>query len=187
MKRAYGSEPVLLDSSPITPNPQPLKTGGNRRWRLMLVVVICVCIFGSAIYFVLNRGAAGTVPTPILQQASFPLYVPAWLPQGMTVRSDSFDATSQVVTFSVDDNRGTRLVFTEQLRPGSQEMSTFYDQQLTEKRTYKTGGGETTVGRFEGTGFAAVVTDKTWILIRAVADIDQKQLEKIADHLRLAQ
>ncbi len=188
VKRAYGSEPVLLNTSPVTSNPRPIKTGSpKKRRKILLIVSLTLMIIGVAGYALLHERSSNVVPVSILQRSTFPLYTPAWLPPGMLTETDSFDATSQVVTFSVRDARGTRLVFTEQPRPALQEVSTFYDQQLTEKKTFKADNGEVTTGRFEGTGFAAVATDRTWVLVRAVADIDQGHMERIVRQLKLAE
>ncbi len=189
MKRAYGSEPVLLNASPVTPTPQLLKTDSTKKQRKIVWFILAVVLFISGVvgYAMLTEKTSGHVPAAILRKASFPVYTPMWLPTGMLVEPDSFDATSQVVTFSIRDGHGTRLVFTEQPRPTSQEVSTFYDQQLADKTTFKADDREITIGRFEGTDFAAVLLDKTWILVRAVADMNQSDLEKVARQLKLAE
>lgn len=102
----------------------------------------------------------------------------------MRVNPSSFDATSQVVTFSFSYDSGKKLIFTEQPKPEGFDFNNFYEEQLADKRTVDTAVGSATIGLFEGSSFASVVTDKTWVIMRAPSGIDSNSLARVISGLR---
>lgn len=130
------------------------------------------------------RTTPGLLPDTVAVSATFPLYQPQELPAGYYIDAQSVSATSQVVTFTLSSASGKAVVVTEQPRPSTEQMTTFYDGQMTAKKTFKTAAGEATAGQFEGSMLAGLSTDKTWILIRAVSAIDQNTMERIAHSFR---
>ena len=127
------------------------------------------------------------IPANIRQAVDFPLYQPTWLPEGFIVDSQSFDVTSQVVTFTVSNSQTrSKLIFTEQPKPAQFDFNSFYDEQLTEKRSLTSPSGQATIGLFEGSLFASVLTDRTWVLIRVPGSQELTQFERVLQYLTLA-
>lgn len=189
MKRAYASEPVLLDSSPVTAALTPRQRLMRSNYmRTVLIAVSCLIFVISGVLLAIKQASQDVpIPVTVAKQVSFPLYQPTWLPEGYSISADSLDATEQVVTFAAKDADATRLVFTEQPKPPADQITSFYNQQLSDIRRMPVRVGEATIGRFEGTPIAGIATEKTWILVRATANIDQDQLQKITEHLSLVQ
>src|SRR5688572_21967975 len=164
VKRAYGSEPVLLNASPVTTALTPVQrlVRGKRAWFFMAALGLLL-IAASVAWALLQPTGTTIVPVAMARRVSFPVYQPTWLPEGFSVKQESFDATQQVLTFAIKDTAVTRLVFTEQPKPALEQINGFYTQQLSEVRTLPIEKGEVTLGQFEGMPIAAVATDKTWI------------------------
>jgi hypothetical protein len=102
----------------------------------------------------------------------------------MRLNPASFDATSQVVTFSFSYNNGKKLIFTEQPKPDGFDFDNFYDEQLTNKRAIDSSLGSAIIGLFEGSSFASIVTDKTWVMTRAPSGMDASSLIHIISSLQ---
>lgn len=151
-----------------------------------MIAIGLVILVGCATAFIMVRShpPAPVFPASLVRASPFPLYEPGWLPAGHFVDKQSLDATSQVVTFTINDEKGQRLVITEQPRPGQTSLDSFYSEQLSGSTTYVTAAGQVTIGQFEGTTLAGVVTERTWILIRAVSTIGPSDIEQIVRQFR---
>jgi hypothetical protein len=186
VKRAYGSEPILLNNSPITAALKPGQGLTHRKRTWIFITAIALFLLAAGAVWIASRPTrAVIVPTAMARRVSFPVYQPTWLPESFLVNHESFDATRQVLTFAIKDRAVTRLVFTEQPKPAPEQINAFYAQQLSEVRTVPTEKGEITLGRFEGMSLAGITTEKTWILIRAVAAIEDANLQKVAESITL--
>lgn len=181
--RAYGSEPILFSTSPITPSHEVSKKPQKRRMLVVgIVIAMSAVIVGCSLWF-LSRGDSSRLPEKFFS-LPFQLYEPDWLPPGMSIDSDSFGASSQALTFSIRDATGQQLVVTEQPKPSQKEIEEFYAGQLLESSTFTTPAGQGTIGSFEGSALTGILTNETWILIRSVSNVDASQLKQIAMHFR---
>lgn len=185
MKRAYGSEPVLLAASPIT---TILAVRSRRKKRRLVGLVVFACI----ILLVLTAGfvrwrqeSTSIIPASIRKAVAYPLYRPGWLPEGAHLDPASVDATPQVVTFTILYDGNKKLIFTEQPKPAGFDFDGFYNDQLTNKQTFVTDAGQATTGLFEGSGFASLVTDRTWIIMREPTSTQETLLDHIVRRLRI--
>lgn len=186
VKRAYGHEPILLTSSPITPLSKPVQPASKRRRKPTLIILAVVLLAGvGAITALLFRGppASDRYLVQLASRVSFPLYGPQWLPDGWYIDQQSIDATAEVVTFTINDTQGKQLVFTEQPKPPQSNLDTFYNQQVSNSTAIDTAAGKVVIGQFEGSPLAGVSAGQTWILIRAVAAVDQQQFERFVSSL----
>ena len=185
VKRAYGSEPVLLAASPIT---TALSAQQSRRKKRLVSLV-----FAGSLLVVLAAGAvlwgrhntASLLPPSVRQVANYPLYRPGWLPAGARLDPASVDATPQVVTFAFLYGGNKKLIFTEQPKPDGFDFDAFYSDQLTGKQTFATAAGQATTGLFEGSAFASLVTDSTWIIMRAPTSTQETLFDHIVRSLRI--
>src|SRR5688572_30454509 len=159
MKRAYGSEPVLLGTSPISPLLAPAhkkkRFGAKSMWLTGLLVVLVVGSAGGLLAW-RSFGSKDVIPSAIRGAVSFPLYQPTNLPAGLRVDQGSFQAAGGVVTFSILYNGGDRLVITEQARPAGVDFAEFHEQ-IMDKKDISTYIGSGATGQFDDTDFASVV------------------------------
>jgi hypothetical protein len=184
VKRAYGSEPVLLDISPITAALAVTKSRRRKQRVLgLLLAAGLLAVVGGTVWWV-QHNHRQVLPAGLHQAANYPLYSPGWLPSGARLDPASADATSQVVTFAFTYDGAKKLIFTEQLKPSGFDFDTFYNDQLTEKQTFSTNLGQATVGLFENSPFASVITDRTWIIMRAPMNMDSEQFIHVVRNLR---
>lgn len=181
--KAYGSEPVLLKTSPVTPAPKP-PVSLIVRWRKFGIVAVTIIMIGVGLWL-WHRATAASPYSAWTKTVSFALYEPTYLPKGFFIDEKSFDATSQVVTFAVSSQTGEQVVFTEQPKPDQSNIERFYKEQLTETQTFDTAIGRATTGQFEGSQLTGIESTQTWILMRAVANLSAEQLQAIAKSLEM--
>jgi hypothetical protein len=188
VKRAYGHEPILLAASPVTQHTQPTTPAAKRSWRKRaLIVTAAIVIAACAAVFILRKPADSSSRYSLgqmSQNVAFPLYAPTWLPEGWFVHRQSLSVASEVVTFTVNDSKGQRLVFTEQPKPPQENLDTFYNQQLSGSTTTDSAAGRVTMGQFEGSSIAGISGERTWILIRTVSSVDQQDFDRLVHGLR---
>ncbi len=151
--------------------------------------MVIVVVAASATVLLLRNPVASSSNHFLRQlthSMSFPLYTPSWLPNDWFMDRRSLSVTSEVVTFTVNDSKGQRLVFTEQPRPPQNNLDTFYDQQLSGSTAFKSASGQVTTGQFEGTLLAGISTEQTWVLVRAISAIKQSDFDRIIEGIRPA-
>lgn len=153
----------------------------------MLVAALLGIGVGAAAVFFFRAPAQATIPAVYRSTVFFPLYEPSWLPEGYFVDPQSFDATSQVITFTINDPTGKKVIVTEQPKPPQAHIDSFYREQLAETKTLRTPFGQATVGAFEGSPLAGLLTDQTWVLFRTVSAVDSGQFERIIQNIQHVQ
>lgn len=155
-------------------------------YRKKVIFILCIVVVLSGLFGVIKYQLSpkDTLLPSNFYGTSFPLYGPNWLPKGWFVHQNSFDATSAVATFTVNDGTGQRLVLTQQPKPPLSQIDEFYNQQLFGATSVQTTAGSVMIGQFDNSLLAGLVTDQTWILIRAVTQIDRSELQRIVSNLK---
>lgn len=125
---------------------------------------------------------SGVVPGYVRSSVNFPVFQPRNLPAGFAVDTSSFKLNSEVVTFVAKSAQGAVLI-TEQAIPRQLDFDTFYADQLSDTRRMTTGIGEATIGYFGDTELGSIVTDRTWILVRAKQGVSSQQMDAIVQSL----
>ena len=186
MKRAYGSEPILFTSSPITSALKPtLRAFTKLRWHVLAVAVAALLVSGGVMGWLLvqRSSANATIPTEIQKSVDFSLYEPGWLPEGSALDRKSFAAEHQTVTFTVDGRKGEKLIFSEQPQPPLIDFDAFYDKQFGHKTSFDTAIGQAVVGISKDTLFGSITTGQTWIFVKAHHDMDRVAFERIMQNM----
>jgi hypothetical protein len=147
----------------------------------LFVPITTVLVIGVVLFILTRHDTPSLIPETIQSQVTFPLYQPGWLPSGYAIDDRSFDATSQVVTFSIINKQNSKLIVTEQPQPPQASIDTFYTQQLTEVHTSTGKSGAVTAGQFETSPLAGLATGRTWVLLRS-ASMDKDTIERIAQN-----
>lgn len=183
MKRTYGSEPILMASSPVTTLPwTKKKKSGLARWkRVVLFASGGLALLTGAGFFITRDDHASSesvFPATVRQTAIFPLLEPGALPANFTVDAASFQSAAEVVTFAVTYNDGKALIVSEQPVPEGFDFENFYSQ-FEDRKNITLSSGRAVLGRFEEADLASIVAGGTWVLIRAPYDIDTQQLELV--------
>jgi len=179
VKRAYASEPVLLSASPVTPTlsaAKPAKQEHRKAITGAVALVFMVCLIAA--WLVFYNSSKDLIPAQTRSAVSFPLYQPHTLPKGFHLDQDSFKASADVVTFTISYAQGKQLAITEQIRPAQFDFDGFYGQ-FSNRKAMTTGIGKAVLGSFNDSDLASIITDRTWILLRATSGIDQAQLEAL--------
>lgn len=129
---------------------------------------------------------ANDLPSYVASEVSFRLYQPHALPSGFALDKKSFGITSQVVTFVLTYDSGKKLLVSEQPKPQDFDFTNFYGQKLTGTKQIAMPTGAATIGVYNGSGLASIVTDQTWVLIRAPSGINAATFESIVRNLQPA-
>ncbi len=188
VKRAYGSEPILLDASPVTTVLSTAKprTGYRKRY-VFAAIFMCAVLTSFVVWRIFGSSSpapAQNIPAAITSAVDFTLYAPGWLPSGAKVDQTSFHATADVVTYAITYGHNKKLVVTEQATPSNLDFTDFYDNQMTDSQKLTSDVGETVIGKFGDADLASVVAGKTWILIRSTSGIGAADLRRVATDLR---
>lgn len=190
MKQAYGSEPILFSSSPISRPPQASKPATTyRRIRRIVGYILAGIIVIGICGFVLvrqNSQTAYSFSKAMITAARFTLYEPVALPEGYVVDRQSITSTADVVTFTINTAQGKAAVVTEQPRPPQANLEAFYKDQLSDRKTYTTKVGQVTAGQFEGSQLAGIETKDSWIIVRSVTQIDASTFQRITHSFEAA-
>lgn len=185
MKRAYGSEPVLLHTSPVSPLLEPQKKR-QRSKKIVLLGICCSILLVGLVggWFAWQSLKTPTgIPSSVREAVSFPLYQPRDMPEGFKIDENSFRATEGLVTFSITDDQNHRLVVTEQAKPESFDFASFHEQ-IENKKDIDTFIGSGAIGIFEDADFASIVAPKTWILVRAPYGIEPGKFTQVLQSFR---
>lgn len=145
---------------------------------LFAMVVGLVAIISAGVIYQRNR-QINRLPETIVSQATFPLYSPAKLPPGFKLNTNSFSATSQVVTFSITYEDNKKLIVSQQPTPSEFDFEKFYMNSLFGAKEVLTPLGKAVIGQIKDATFASVVTDRTWIIINAPAGLPADQMEQV--------
>lgn len=113
------------------------------------------------------------------ESLSFPVYFPTPLPSGVSLRPGSVSSTGAVYTYVLDT--APRSFVYVSIQPVAYEVVTSFraDQEF---QTYL--GRAYIVSRDSGKTSAAIVTDKTMILMNAPGGVAESQLRHIIDAMR---
>jgi hypothetical protein len=147
--------------------------------------VLLLCFATVGLLIAIRGDEHSSVPPGVQEASSFQLYHPTWLPAGYAMNTESYDITSQVVTFSARLGRQS-LLFSEQARPEGFNFETFYEDQMTKKRFVQTSTGRAVIGEFEGVQSASLVAGQTWLLIRAPSGLAIGDFEQLLKGVKKA-
>ncbi len=157
------------------------------RWRLYTsLIVVCLLFGGVAGYLLWPRHPH--FPATLVKATSYPLYYPAKLPSGYHVDQNSVNnqASSDLVYMVI--RNGDRVIsLSEQAKPAqSQIVSTTFAKNLSGSSLISTDYGTATIGIFSGRVSASLMTDKTWILVSAIAPVSSDEVATTLKGLQLS-
>lgn len=121
------------------------------------------------------------IPKEIRSAVSFPLYYPKKLLPGMTLNKDSFSATSEVVTFNFNYDSGKKKLIVSE-----QPLSGIDPDTFNPTKKFTTGIGTAYLVDLEDRTTAAVIADKSWLLINAPQKMGVDDMEQFINSLRPA-
>lgn len=145
---------LIMDIAPPT-KASPSRRRFSRR-NLIIgggVVVILVAV-GLGAFFRYGRASSSPVPAQVRKAVTFPIYYPEQqkLPAGYTLDMASFHlAQPGVVIYSVMNQGGQRLLFSEEQKPDSSVIDKFTSSYIPLHTGLKTSLGEAQLGAY-GTG-----------------------------------
>jgi hypothetical protein len=127
------------------------------------------------------HGQASESPFPkdIRQSVSFPLYYPQKLPPTFRLNQSSFSSTPQVVTYSFTYEGSKQLVVSIQPTAGGVDPNTFNPNDK-----FTTSIGTAYLVDMDDRTTAAVMGDKSWLLINAPQKISVDTLKQFINALR---
>lgn len=162
------------------------RSSRKRRFRMsILLALICIILLGAGLLTHTQLSEPKIkIPSKIIQQASFPVYMPQKLPEKYTVEHDSFSFQEEVLVFKARDDAGGSIVFSEQRKPNDFDFDAFYKKQFRNVASLD-GTAHTTVSGKVGDGrpFLSIVTDETWIFMTASNSLSDDDMRRIANSI----
>jgi hypothetical protein len=111
-----------------------------------------------------------------------PLYYPTTLPAGLSVVSNSFRIPeTNTVVFDIQSSGGL-IAVSEQPRPSETQfdINNFYTNDVSNPTQFLTALGQATVGTLStGKWFGSLLTDQTWIIVTAPANVSDSRLHDV--------
>jgi hypothetical protein len=194
MKYYRGMPPVQpAANAPLQPSPPPVKRRAwPARWwglgAISLLVLGAGGLVGWHYYYqpaIHRPQTASVVPPAIQESVPFTIYYPsqAKLPAGYSLDQGSFSSGGGAVEFTVTDST-SRLTFTEQTKPSSQDLQTFVSSRLPLHNTLDTPNGTATIGAIGNNSFVSLPTPtNTWVLVSGPYAISQSDLSTVLKSL----
>lgn len=125
------------------------------------------------------------LPAAIRSSTPISLFYPTSLPEGYVLNRDSFSINNGVVSYTVQDSKGNKLLFTQQAPPASFNFEDFATKQISAGRRGNSPHGELVIGTFQGNAVASLRSSNTWLLISSPDKASLGNLEKIASELKV--
>ncbi|HUC89454.1 MAG TPA: hypothetical protein VMR45_01505 [Patescibacteria group bacterium] len=156
----------------------------SRKRRLIILIAVLCCIIlpasGVALYFVHknyedNRG----IPKALASKVDFSLYYPHKLPDGMTVDRNSFSATPDVFMYTVNYIGHKKMVVSIMPLSSKPDVETF-----NPTRTLDLDIGKAYIATFDPRTTAAIITNKSWLLVNAENGIDDGTMNDLLKSLQ---
>jgi hypothetical protein len=163
----------------------------KRKWLIWGgVLVLVLAVVATAVIYIAQDKSP--VPAAIQKSVSFPVYYPDehLLPAGYTLDTNSFKTPQQnAVLYKVTYGKDQALTFSVQPKVSAEELQHFYENFMPLRTDYKTAVGQAEIGAYNNHDklqtLVSLPTDsKTWLIITAPADINQKQLKQVLSALR---
>lgn len=154
--------------------------------KLLIIVasVVVLAAAGAAAGAIVASNILGgvKVPAAILQKAKSSVYVPTKLPGAYVVVDDSYSFEEDTLIFTASDSAGSKLVFTEQVKPKDLNFDDFYKENFKDAKTlsgvpYPSVMGKATTG---DRTLLSIVADDTWVLVSTISPLSQDEMQAIA-------
>lgn len=120
-------------------------------------------------------------PFPVAAGADFPIYSPTALPHGYSLLNKSAAFTNDILLFDISGPGGRSVSVSEQAKPGSYDFS-----QIQGSESFLTSVGSATIGFRDSYSSASLLSDQTWVLLRANKPVTASDLETIVKGFKLA-
>ena len=156
------------------------------------IIILAVVVIGLVGWFI-TRQPAGTLPYPVsrtqIKQLGFDIYYPSQklLTSGYTLNKSSFEATNQVLIYSVSYGNDQKIVFSDQNKPTNTQIQAFYARNLPLSTTLQTNIGLATIGAVNLQTIVSIPTNtNTWIIATAPGNINQRNLDQVIKSIEIA-
>src|SRR5688572_26511517 len=168
------------DTPPIRQQPAPQRKRFPRlKYVMILAGVIGVLLAGAIIFFFTHTPGPPAAFTQLQRAVNFPVYYPTRPPAGLSLDSASFSNTSRVALYSYTYDGDKRIHFSIQPRTPALDPAQF--RPTSEVTTHI---GRAYIVDLEDRITAAVVGEKSWLLINAPDKIPLDTFRELIDSLR---
>ena len=149
-----------------------------------LAVLSVVVVFFGGLLIARLVSPRSPIPAAIKSQLGFTAHTPSKLPSGYHFVPESFQHQEKVLIYRVSNGQND-LIFTEQAKPSGFDFLGFYKDQMSEAKTLSNTPYESVLGKAANgqTTILSIVTDKTWIIMNTVGNIDDSSAQLIAEHV----
>jgi len=148
----------------------------SRRW--IILIVLLLLVLGASTVFLHMRGDGSPVNQAMEQQAGFPLYAPASLPNGLVYGSGLATISSGTVSYTIQSIDGA-VAITEQALPSS--VPDFSTMGLSASQVP---AGTAYTGSTAGRSIGIVISKTTLISINADAAVPSAVVSKLSQSLK---
>ena len=167
----------------------------RKRLKLMMICVPIILILAAGItyYFIEKNHSNNTLPYPISSQTAgllgYDIYYPnqKLLPPGFNLNKNSFYDSDQAIIYSVSYGNGQKIVFSDQAKPTSAQLQSFYAKNMPLHSTFNTNIGVATLGAINLQSVVSLPTNSNaWLIVTAPGNINQNELRAVINSIEIA-
>lgn len=164
------------------------KTQKRKAWKLPVIILLAtLCLVGSITAYFATFKKESWPATELIKgmtSVDYPIYYPSTLPKGFSYEKDSFKPSDIATIYILNYDNGKKLFISNQAVPKEIVFKDFYDRLLENKADVTSSQGKAVTGQIDNTPVGSLVTDKTWVIVRAPSGVEGSVLTDIMSSLR---
>ena len=185
--RRATTKSVELPPTPSNNSNVMRRSKSRNKMILMGIVGFFIVSISTTGWFYLHNSTS-PVPKNIVKAVEFPIYYPDQkkLPVGYTLDIDSFKLPlKNGVAYTVSYDNDKKIVFSVQPKPADTEIAAFNSGYIPLRIDFQTALGQGEIGVYKSQTLVSLpVTNGSWVVATAPADINQDQLKQVMSSLR---
>jgi hypothetical protein len=146
-------------------SPAPKSPQKKSRFLPGIIVSIVLAAILTLGFSLLQHKKSDPVPNNVKKSSTLPVYYPANLPVGYSIKSSTFSSSVAVITYFAEDNKNNRIIFSIQKPLSTEEQKDFDKRVLEDRVEVLSNVGKAAIGKVNGHITGSLVTDKSWILV----------------------
>lgn len=164
------------------------ETQKHMSWRWPIIILLAtLCLAGGiTAYFVVFEKEPWPAHELIEDKAlmDYPIYYPSTLPKGFSYEKGSFKPSDVATIYILNYDEDKKLFISNQPTPKEVVFKDFYDRLLKNKADVTSSEGKAVTGQIDNAPIGSLVTEKTWVIVRAPSGIEGAVLTDIISSLR---
>lgn len=159
---------------------------GLKKYIIIAVGVILIFL-SSLVLYIIYKPSPNPIPKSTVESVTFPLYFPSDLPRGYKFNPNSIKSNNHAVLYTLTNDRSSTIVISIQPTPTEFNFEEFHLKQISGSKEVLTKSGKAVIGMLTNRTVGSLVTDKSWVLTSAPANVSAKDVETVIRSLTVVE